>query len=614
MAVTTLAGDDAARVDGCDTIPGLFWKRATERAEKVAIREKDFGIWNEYTWADYGERARLAGLGLKALGLERGDVVSIASEVNKEWMFADLGVICIGGVTNGVYPTDAPNQVEYLINDSGTRYYFAEDEEQLDKVLEVRERTPSLEKVVIFDMEGLRDLDDDLCMSFDALLELGREYGERHPDVWLGEIAQARPDDLMVLTYTSGTTGPPKGAMISQRNMLYMMNTLQRCYGVFETDEQLGFLPLAHVAGRMFYTFVVLESCSVVNLVEELETVVSDQQEVAPTIHFAVPRVWEKQFSTVAIKLKEATALGRLAYRLALAVGERRAACLKAGKRVPTPVAGAFFFADLLVFKNIRRMLGIDDCRWLSTAAAPIAPDLIDWYWAIGKPMYEVYGQTECAGLATANVEDDFRIGSVGKAVEGAEVALSEENEILIRSPGVIAGYWNKPEKTADTIRQGWLHTGDVGRIDDDGFVYIVDRMKDIIITAGGKNITPSEIENQLKFSPYITDAVVVGDRRPYLTCLVMIDHENVTKYAQDHDVPFTNYTSLCHTQEVQDLVWGEIESVNARFARVETIKKFRLIDQLLDAEDEELTPTQKLKRKVVHEKYEGLITEMYRS
>ena len=226
--------------------------------------------------------------------------------------------------------------------------------------------------------------------------------------------------------------------------------------------------------------------------------------------------------------------------------------------------------------------------------------------------MDEVYGQTECTGIATANLVDAFRIGSVGKAVDDVDVVLSEDNEILIRSPGVIKGYWNKAEKTAETIRQGWLHTGDVGRIDEDGFVYIIDRMKDIIITAGGKNITPSEIENQLKFSPYVTDAVVVGDKRPYLTCLVMIDDENVTKYAQDHDVPFTNYTSLCHTQEVRDLVHDEIEKVNAKFARVETIKKFRLIDQLLDAEDDELTPTQKLKRKVVNEKYAELIDGMY--
>ena len=613
------AGAEAATaagvtVAGCETVPALFAKRVAERPRKVAIREKDYGIWNEYTWADYGERARAAGLGLAALGLRRGDVASIASEVNKEWMFADMGVICMGGVTNGIYPTDAPNQVEYLINDSGTRFYFAEDEEQLDKVLEVRGRTPTLEKIIIFDMEGLRHLQDEQCMSFDALVELGRAHGEAHADAWPAGIAAAKAEDLMILTYTSGTTGPPKGAMISQRNMLFMMNCLQRSYGIEETDEQLGFLPLAHVAGRMFYTFSVLESCSVVNLVEEPETAAHDQQEVAPTIHFAVPRVWEKQFSTVAIKLKEATVLGRWAYGAAMRIGERRAAHLKAGATPPKALDALFLLADRLVFKNIRRLLGIDDCRWLSTAAAPIAPDLIDWYWALGKPMYEVYGQTECAGIATANLPGACRIGSVGRAADGVEVALSEEDEILIRSPGVIRGYWNKPEKSAETIRQGWLHTGDVGRIDDDGFVYVVDRMKDIIITAGGKNVTPSEIENQLKFSPYVTDAVVVGDKRPYLTCLVMIDHENVTKFAQDHDVPFTNYTSLCHTQAVQDLVWKEIERVNAKFARVETIKKFRLIDQLLDPEDDELTPTQKLKRKVVNEKYAGLIQSMYGS
>ena len=601
-------------IDGCDTLPALFRKRVAELGPKVAIREKDFGIWNEYSWTDYGEQARLAGLGLKALGLERGDICSVASEVNKEWIFADLGVICVGGITNGVYPTDAPNQVEYLINDSGSRFYFAEDEEQLDKVLEVRERTPTLEKIIIFDMEGLRTLDDPMCLSFDALQDLGRDYAETHPEVWDSEIDKARADDLMILTYTSGTTGPPKGAMITQANMLFMMATVQRCYGVYPTDEQLGFLPLAHVAGRMFYTFAPIEAGCVVNLVESPETINHDQQEVSPTIHFAVPRVWEKQFSTVQIKLKEGTALGRAAYRLAMAIGERRAAVLKERRRVPLHLAGAFWFAETLVLKNIRRLLGIDKCRWLSTAAAPIAPDLIDWYWALGKPMYELYGQTECTGIATANLRDDFRIGSVGKSAEGVEVALAEQDEIVIRSPGVIQGYWNKPEKTADTIRQGWLHTGDVGRIDDDGFVYLIDRMKDIIITAGGKNITPSEIENQLKFSPYITDAVVVGDRRAYLTCLVMIDEENVMKFAQDNDVPFTNYTSLCHTKEVEDLIWGEIETVNARFARVETIKRFRLIDQLLDPEDDELTPTQKLKRKVVNEKYADLIEAMYRA
>lgn len=598
-------------VDGHSTMAALFWSRVQEQQSKVVIREKDFGIWNEYTWTDWGEYAKLVGLGLKSLGLERGDVCSIASEINKEWMFADLGVICVGGICNGVYPTDAPNQVEYLISDSGTRYYFAEDEEQLDKVLEIRDRTTSLQKIIIFDMEGLRHLDDEMCMSFDELIELGRDQ-MRKDDVWETEVAKAMPDDLMILTYTSGTTGPPKGAMISQANMMFMTNTIQNALGMTDDDRQLGFLPLAHVAGRMLYTFAVIHSKSVVHLVENLETIAKDQQEVAPTVHFAVPRVWEKQYSQISIMQKEATRLGRVLYEYALRIGKNRATFLLQEKSVPWHIAVLYAIANVWVLRNIRVLLGIQECRWLSTAAAPIAPDLIEWYWSLGRPMYELYGQTECTGIATCNIPGSLRIGSVGKAMPGIDVELSEEDEILIRGPGVINGYWRQPEKTADTIRQDWLYTGDVGKIDDDGFVYIVDRMKDIIITAGGKNITPSEIENQLKFSPYITDAVVVGDRRPYLTCLVMIDLENVTYYAQERSVPFTNYTSLCHTPEVQHLVEREIEKVNERFAQVETIKKFRLIDQLLDPEDEELTPTQKLKRKVVNEKYADLIAEMY--
>ena len=599
-------------IDGHTDLPSLFRHRVTTLADRVVIREKDFGIWNEYTWNDYGRYAKQLGLGLISLGMNRGDVCSVAAEVCKEWLFTDLGIVCAGGITNGVYPTDAVNQVEYLVRDSGTRFYFAEDEEQLDKILEIRDRTPTLEKIIIFDMEGLRHFKDDMCISFEELLQLGRDYETENPDAWQSVSGGASAEDLLTLTYTSGTTGAPKGAMISHRNMLYMMITLQRIYGIKPTDEQIGFLPLAHVAGRMFYTFATLEAASVINLVEDVETVVQDQQEIAPTIHFAVPRVWEKQYSTVSIKLKEGTALGRWAYRVAIRLGEAVATRRKANEPVPLHLRVAFFFAEQLVLKNVRRLLGINEARWLSTAAAPIAPELIDWYWSLGKPMYEVYGQTECTGLITANLPGDMKIGSVGRAAPDAEVRLSDQGEILLKSPGIIRGYWNKPEKTAETFRAGWLYTGDVGRIDERGFVYVVDRIKDIIITAGGKNITPSEIENQLKFSPFIADAVVVGDKRPYLTCLVMIDQENVTKFAQDKDVPFTNYTSLCHTDAVKDLIRAEIETVNQKFARAETIKEFRLIDQLLDPEDEELTPTMKLKRKVVNEKYAGMINEMY--
>ncbi|MBM4205267.1 MAG: long-chain fatty acid--CoA ligase [Gammaproteobacteria bacterium] len=606
------AEQKAQSIDGCDTVAALFADRVNRWGDRVALREKDFGIWNEYTWKDWGEMARAVGLGLKSLGMQRGDRCSIASEVCREWLFADLGVIGIGGVTNGVYPTDSPSQVEYLIADSGTRFYFAEDEEQLDKVLEVRSRLPDLVKIIVFDMEGLRSFQDSQVLSFDELITLGRNWDAEHPHDWDQGITATRPEDLLVLTYTSGTTGPPKGAMISHRNMIFMMRNLQDIYGMRQDDEQLGFLPLAHVAGRMFYTSAAIESGCVVNLVEDMETFQQDQQEIAPSVHFAVPRVWEKQFSQVTIRMKDATRLGQWAYAQAIGIGQRRAAFRMRGEQAPLGVELLFRIADVLVLRNIRIMLGINDCRWLSTAAAPIASDLIAWFWALGKEMYEVYGQTECTGLATANWPGNARIGSVGKACIECDVVLSPQKEILIRGPGVIPGYWNKPEKTADTIIDGWLHTGDVGRVDEAGFIYIVDRMKDIIITAGGKNITPSEIENQLKFSPFISDAVVIGDRRPYLTCLVMIDLDNVSKYAQDMNVVFTNYTSLCHTKEVQDLIGAEIEKVNAKFARVETIKRFALIDQLLDAEDEELTPTMKLKRKVVNEKYKDMIAAMY--
>jgi len=605
---------DLTVVEGCDTIPRLFWKRVLDQPDKVVIREKDYGIWNEYNWRDWGERARLVGMGLKSLGLERGDRVSIASEINKEWMFADLGVICAGGITNGVYPTDAPDQVEYLINDSGSRFYFAEDEEQLDKLLDVRERTPTLKKIIIFDMDGLRALDDEQCISFDQLLELGRKYETQQPGQWEQEIEAARANDVAILTYTSGTTGRPKGAMISHLNLLFEAASLRQVMPVEDSDEQLGFLPLAHIAGRVFYVFNLIESCSVVNLVESLETTVENLQQVEPTAHFAVPRVWEKQYSTVTIMLKEGTALSRWVYEHCLSLGKRITPYRLRDEPIPLRLKIPWLLASRLVFHNIRQLLGLNQAHWVSTGAAPIAPQLIEWFWALGVPMFEGYGQTECTGLASANFPGNCRLGSIGKAMAGVDIRISDEGEILIRSPGVIQGYWNKPEKTAETIIDGWLHTGDVGRIDDDGYVYIMDRLKDIIITAGGKNITPSEIENQLKFSPYISDAVVVGDRRPYLTCLIMIDQENVTKHAQDLGVPFTNYTSLCHTQEVKDLVESEIERVNSNFARVETIKKFRLIDQLLDAEDEELTPTMKLKRKVVNEKYIDLIESMYSS
>jgi long-chain acyl-CoA synthetase len=596
-------------VEGCTTVPALFWKKVRERGDAVAMREKDFGIWRSVTWSEYGDRARRVGIALRRLGMRRGDVVSVLSENVPEWLYTDMGVMGMGGVTNGVYTTDSARQVEYLVRDSGTRFFFVEDEEQLDKILEVRANCPTIEKIIVFDMEGLADFSDPQVIPFDALLAMG----EGDHALWEAEVAVARPEDTSVLIYTSGTTGPPKGAMMSHANIIFQVSRSETFVTLSPADQLLSFLPLCHVAERKFAVMYSLKTGATINFAERPDTVPENIREVAPTFFFAVPRIWEKFYSEIAIRMSEAIWIGRVAYEAALKIGYRVADLKLEGKPVPALLAVAFRIADRAVLRNIKIWLGLDRTKIMGTGAAPVSPELIRWYLALGLEMREIYGQTECCGLATV-MPARKKLGSVGIALPGTEIRISEQGEILVRGPHVFKGYLNNPEKTAETVdRDGWLHTGDVGSIDADGYVRITDRLKDIIITAGGKNITPSEIENQLKFSPYISDAVIIGDKRKYLSCLVMIDHENVVKYAQDRNVPFTHYASLCAAQEVRDLIWSEIEKVNRTVARVETIKAFRLIDVLLTADDEELTPTMKLKRKHVNQKYKPLIDDMYR-
>jgi long-chain acyl-CoA synthetase len=598
-------------IAGCDTIPKLFQHRVAEWGSRTAFREKRLGIWRATSWHDYGDRARCVGLGLISLGLQRGDVVSVLAETTPEWLYADMGIMGAGGVSNGIYPTDSSKQVEYILNDSGSRFLFVENEEQLDKFLDVRERCPHIRKVIIFDLEGLAGFHDPQVLSLDELLALGRNYEARHPEGWDELVNASEPEDLALLVYTSGTTGPPKGAMLCHRNVLFQLDNADAFIPLQEGGEQLAFLPLCHIAERTFTVFLPLRSGAVANFAESLETVPDNVREVAPTLFFAVPRIWERFYSAIVIQMKEATWIGRLAYAWAIRIGHAMAG-RRLDEQKPSPLlALSFRIADYLVLDNIKRSIGMHRVRYAGTGAAPIAPDLIKWYRALGIDMRELYGQTENCGLATG-MPDKIKLGTVGVAAPRTELRLSPEGEILLRGPHIFMGYFNQPDKTADTLRGGWLHTGDVGTIDNEGYVRITDRMKDIIITAGGKNITPSEFENLLKFSPYVSDAVVIGDRRRFLSCLVMIDYDNVAKFAQDADVTFTDFASLCRTQQVQDLIWSEIERVNKGFARVETIKKFRLIEHQLTAEDDELTPTMKLKRKFVNEKYKELIESMY--
>ena len=597
-----------------NTIPRLFWDSVKSRGEKVAMREKDLGIWQEISWSHYGEKAKLTGLALHTLGLEKGNVVSIASEGNPEWLYTDMGTIGAGGISSGVYTTDSAAQVKYLVNDSATKFYFAENEEQLDKILEVRGECPTLKQIIVYDMEGLNDFHDDQVISYEEFLKIGEKTDQENPDLWESLVNNVSPDDIAILVYTSGTTGPSKGAMINHTNLLYSINTGYDIFDVMEHEEQLSFLPLCHILERSVSVMIPLKTGAVVNFAESIDTVPENIREVSPTVFIAVPRIWEKFYSSITILMKDATFIGKFFYQFSINVGSKYKEYFIDGKEPPLSLKLSYWICNQLVLKNIKKLLGLNNCRYALSGAAPISPDLINWYLSLGIDMREGWGMTETAGVGTAFYSREIKLGHVGRAVNDSEVRIAQDGEILFRGPGVFCGYLNKPEQTKETLIDGWLHTGDVGEIDNYGNLKITDRKKDIIITAGGKNISPSEIENELKFSPFISDAVVIGDKRKFLSCLIMIDEENVMKHAQDNDIPFSNFESLCKSEEIVSLIDDEVNKVNKKFASVEQVKKFSLIDIQLTAEDDELTPTMKLKRKFINQKYGDIIESMYQS
>lgn len=595
--------------DGHQTITSLWADRCAKYGDRVAHREKELGIWQAYSWADYYQSARKIGRALMKLGVTKGEPVLILAEDRREWLYIDLGSAAIGAIPAGVYTTDSASQLAYLANDSGARVLFVENDEQLDKYLAARADMPGIETVVVLDRDGLARFSDPQVMFLDDLYAMGAEEESRAPGLFEEAMKTIRPEDPRMLIYTSGTTGPPKGAMITHRNMIFQLRSGSEVLEFLESDNLLCFLPLCHILERLVSVEAPIANGCIVNFAESPETVFDNLQEVSPASFSGVPRIWEKIYSRVMILRSEAGPIGARAFDWALAVGDRYA-------RADAPGPGlrlAHAIADVTVLANLRRMLGLANARRVTSGAAPISPDLINWFAALGVPLIEGYGMTETSGLATVNSVTDNRIGTVGPPIPGVQMRIDETGELLIGGPCVFGGYWNKPEKTAETMTgDGWLRTGDVGRIGNDGALTITGRLKDIIITAGGKNITPAEIESKLKFSPYISDAVVIGDRRKYLTCLIMIDQENVEKFAQDRQIPFSDFASLTRADEVRDLIGGVVAETNKQFANVEQLKDFRLIDILLTAEDEELTPTMKLKRNFVNQRHAALIDEMY--
>ena len=604
------------------TVASLARDWGSSDPARIAMREKDFGIWQEYSWARTWDLVMDAAHGLLALGIEVGDRVSIQSEDRPEWVILDLATVAVRGITVGFYPTNPAAEVEYLLTDCGATVHLAEDQEQVDRVLEIDPAmVPNLSRIIYCEPRGVRTYSDDRLMDWHDFLTVGRQHRAENPDVVVGHMADARPDDVMTLVYTSGTTGPPKGAMLTNANTAFCITRIIGDDGLrgnqvpTADDLVVTYLPLCHVAERIFSTWHMVSCGLCLNFAESIETVTANLREVQPTLFFAVPRIWEKLHASVMIKGTDASPFKRLWLRfglkLASVIGREKVANggLHTKKSRLLDLVGY-----PLVFRALQERIGLRRCWHAGSGAAPIAPEVLEFFIGIGVPVYELYGMTENAAVATGNFPGRMILGTVGEPYPDIGFRLDEETgEIQTKHPGVFVGYWNRPEQTAETFTaDGWLMTGDVGEWVDGTHVRIIDRIKHIIITAGGKNISPSEIENSLKTSPYVKEAMVIGDRRKFLSALIGIELDTVGDWALRRNIPYTTYRDLSEKPEVLELIQGVVNETNEKFARVESIREFRMIPKELDHEDGELTATQKIKRSAMEDAFGHLIEEIY--
>ena len=605
-----------ARWLGVKSIPELLRSIAREEPDTIALREKEFGIWQETTYAGYYELVQAAAMGMWALGVRPGDKVGIQSENRIAWVVSDIAAQSIQAASVGLYPTNPAAEVEYLLGHSEAKLVIAEDQEQVDKALQVKDRLPNLTKIIYVEPRGVRSYDDPMLMSWDVFLGLGRAALAENSALVDELIDDIDPEDVGTLVYTSGTTGPPKGAMLSHNNMVWVSESGRRLIAgdeIPESVQYLSYLPLCHVFGRLYDLAGALAMRATVNFAESIETVVSDLAEIQPTYFPAPPRIWEKMHAGIQIRMTDASASKKLLYKVFLAAGMKNAdRLIERGSR---GLWGGLvhFIGDALVYRSLKKKLGMQRCEQAISGSAPIAPEVLKFFMALGIPIYEGWGMTETTAVGTVNSDGEIRLGTIGKPIDDVEIELADDGEILVRSPGIFKGYFKNPEATAETIQSdGWMHTGDVAEWTEDGFLRIVDRKKDIIITAGGKNISPSEIENKLKISPFVKEAMVIGDRRKFLTALIGIEFDTVANWALRKDITFTTYRDLSEKPEVIQLIQRAVDEANEHFARVETVKKFVLIPKELDHEEGELTATQKIKRRVLTDQFSEMIEGMY--
>lgn len=586
---------------------------AAARPTAVAMRQKEYGIWNEMTWKDVDEVMHAAAAGLISLGMEAGDHIGILSENRSEWVLAQFGINAAGGVVVGMYPTSPAAEADHLINASDSTMLFIEDQEQLDKIIELRGRVPKLRQLIVFDPKGCTGVDELNLKTWDELLARGRAIlnGQAGDDV-LARKAGIESEDTAMMVFTSGSTGLPKAAEISFGNIHAGSVVADDVFGDYGPGtDVLSYLPLCHIAEQAVTVVNGLSRQFVMNFGESLRTITLDLREVAPQVFFGVPRIWEKMQAGVIVQAQTAGPLRRsltlYALKGAMARGAKRRDSWSSRDRL------AHWVWDALIYRHIRSYLGLGRVTFAISAAAPISGDLLAFMRGIGVNIREAWGMSETSGVGMIQPAWGNADGRVGFPVSGVEANIAEDGELLLKGATIFKGYYNNPKATAETITDGWLHTGDVAEQAPDGSYSLIDRKKDIMINAAGKNLSPSLIENVIKASPYIKEVIVIADKRPYVTALAQIDMDTVRLWAEGQGIAYTTFRSLAENAQVQGLIEAEIERQNGDLARVEQVKKVYLLPKELDHDDGEVTATMKVRRAKIHDLYAEQIEALYR-
>jgi len=597
-----------------NTIPKLFWHHVTEHGDDVSIWRKQRGMWEPMTWSEYGQWSQQIGNALMASGIGRGEKVSILSQTRTEWVVCDMAIMGIGCVTAPVYHSNTADQVHYIVNHSDSRLAFVEDQEQLDKMLEIWDRLSMIEKIVVFDKyipNGLPNV-----MSLETFTASGTKYGEDHSAEFEERIKNGKPEETISFIYTSGTTGHPKAGMLHSGNVISVIRHLPDMVGINKRDLSIAYLPLAHIAERLLGHFIKFAYGNQTVFAESIDDLPHNLRQTGPTVMFGTPRVFEKFYARIATGIGDATWFQRKIYNWALTVGREIAEKKVASVRPKASLRFRASIARRVIYDKVMDIFG-GRIRFMISGAAPIAPDIIHYFGWLGIDVYEGYGMTETSGVISANRPERMKIGSVGQAMPNTEIKIAEDGEICVLGAQNITGYYKNEEATNALLKQDengdlWLHTGDVGYLDEDGFLYITDRKKDILITAGGKNVAPQNIENLLKTIPYVSQSMVYGDAKPYLTALITLDEDEITKFARDRKLLYRDQADLSTKQEVIDLISTKVNAKNRDLASYERIKKFRILAEDFDQDKDEITPTFKIRRNVIVNRYNDLLNDMY--